>query len=64
MNSFFSKQYCMKGDENYETDLTDLKKLIEDTFNKYSRLDVIWNHAGIPGAGGFGNISEEEFTRY
>lgn len=43
------------------TDLPNLKKLIEDTFNKYGRLDIIWNHAGIPGAGGFGTISEEEF---
>ena len=43
------------------TDLTNLKKLIENTFNKYGSLDVIWNHAGIPGAGGFGAISEKEF---
>jgi NAD(P)-dependent dehydrogenase (short-subunit alcohol dehydrogenase family) len=43
------------------TDLPNLKKLIEDTFSKYSRLDIMWNHAGIPGAGGFGTISEKEF---
>lgn len=43
------------------TDLPNLKNLIEDTFNKYGRLDIIWNHAGIPGAGGFGAISEKEF---
>ena len=43
------------------TDLPRLKKLIEDTFKKYGRLDIIWNHAGIPGAGGFGAISEKEF---
>ena len=43
------------------TDLPNLKKLIEDTANKYGRLDIIWNHAGIPGAGGFGIISEKEF---
>lgn len=43
------------------TDLPNLKKLIEDTANKYGRLDIIWNHAGIPGAGGFGTISEKEF---
>jgi NAD(P)-dependent dehydrogenase (short-subunit alcohol dehydrogenase family) len=43
------------------TDLPKLKKLIEDTFDKYGRLDIIWNHAGIPGAGGFGAISEKEF---
>ena len=45
------------------TALPNLKKLIEDTFNKYGRLDIIWNHAGIPGAGGFGTISEEEFDK-
>ena len=45
------------------TDLPNLKKLIEDTANKYGRLDIIWNHAGIPGAGGFGTISEEEFDK-
>lgn len=43
------------------TNLPKLKKLIEDTFDKYGRLDIIWNHAGIPGAGGFGTISENEF---
>jgi 3-oxoacyl-[acyl-carrier protein] reductase len=43
------------------TDLSNLKKLIENTYTKYGRLDVIWNHAGIPGAGGFGDISEKEF---
>ena len=43
------------------TDLPNLKLLIEDTANRYGRLDIIWNHAGIPGAGGFGTISEEEF---
>ena len=43
------------------TDLPNLKKLIEDTFSRYGRLDIIWNHAGIPGAGGFGSISEKEF---
>lgn len=43
------------------TDLPNLKLLIEDTANRYGRLDIIWNHAGIPGAGGFGSISEEEF---
>jgi len=45
------------------TALPNLKKLIVDTFNKYGRLDIIWNHAGIPGAGGFGTISEEEFDK-
>lgn len=45
------------------TDLPNLKKLIEDTANKYGRLDIIWNHAGIPGAGGFGTISEEEYDK-
>jgi NAD(P)-dependent dehydrogenase (short-subunit alcohol dehydrogenase family) len=43
------------------TDLPNLKKIIKDTANKYGRLDIIWNHAGIPGAGGFGTISEKEF---
>jgi NAD(P)-dependent dehydrogenase (short-subunit alcohol dehydrogenase family) len=42
-------------------DLPNLKALIEETYRNYGRLDIIWNHAGIPGAGGFGEISEEEF---
>ena len=43
------------------TDIPGLKSAIAETADTYGKLDIMWNHAGIPGAGGFELVSEEEF---
>lgn len=42
---------------------TDAKKIIDQTINKFQRLDVLVNNAGILAAGGLLDIDMEQFDR-
>lgn len=43
------------------TDLFAIKTAIEQIKNQYGRIDVLWNHVGIPGPSGIETVEEEEF---
>ena len=43
--------------------VVDMRKLIDATFQAYGRLDILWNHAGIPGPGTLETTEEEAFDR-
>lgn len=41
----------------------DLKNMIDITVNTYNKLNILWNHAGIPGPGGLEETEEEGFDK-
>jgi NAD(P)-dependent dehydrogenase (short-subunit alcohol dehydrogenase family) len=41
----------------------DMRRLIDTTVNVYGRLNILWNHAGIPGPGLLETTEEAEFDR-
>ena len=41
----------------------DMRKLIDTTVQLYRRLDILWNHAGIPGPGILEETEEADFDR-
>jgi len=41
----------------------DMRRLMDEAVKKYGRLNILWNHAGIPGPGTLENTEEEEFDR-
>ncbi len=43
--------------------VADMRKLIDATMQKYGRLNILWNHAGIPGPGTLETTEEESFDR-
>ena len=43
--------------------VSDMKKLIETAVNTYGKLNILWNHAGIPGPGRLEDTEEKEFDR-
>ena len=50
----------------FEIDLSDiprLKDMVDFTVATYGKLDVLWNHGGIPGPTGIENISEEAYDK-
>jgi NAD(P)-dependent dehydrogenase (short-subunit alcohol dehydrogenase family) len=49
-----------------QTDISNVEqvhKLVESAANIYGKLDILWNHAGIPGPGSLDMTEEEEFDR-
>ncbi|MBM4763663.1 SDR family NAD(P)-dependent oxidoreductase [Bacillus sp. B15-48] len=53
------------GEANFfETDLTNLaaiKSTVDQIGSQYGRIDVLWNHVGIPGPSGIEEVEEEDF---
>lgn len=48
----------------YRVDLSDLNEIesvIKTIGDKFNRIDVLWNHAGIPGPKGVEDVEEDEF---
>ena len=43
--------------------VADMRKLIDTTMQTYGRLNILWNHAGIPGPGTLETTEEEAFDR-
>jgi NAD(P)-dependent dehydrogenase (short-subunit alcohol dehydrogenase family) len=43
--------------------VADMRKLIDTTIETYGRLNILWNHAGIPGPGTLETTEEEAFDR-
>jgi NAD(P)-dependent dehydrogenase (short-subunit alcohol dehydrogenase family) len=43
--------------------IKDVRKLVEFAADTYGRLDILWNHAGVPGPGSLEMTEEEEFDR-
>ncbi len=43
--------------------VADVKKMVETAVKTYGRLNILWNHAGIPGPGPLETTGEEEFDR-
>lgn len=43
--------------------VAEMRKLIDAAMNKYGRLNILWNHAGIPGPGTLESTEEEAFDR-
>lgn len=43
--------------------VADMRKLIDTTIKTYGRLNILWNHAGIPGPGTLETTEEEAFDR-
>ena len=41
----------------------DLRRLVEKTIDLYGKLNVLWNHAGIPGPGGLEDVEEADFDK-
>ena len=41
----------------------DLKRMVETTVKTYGKLDILWNHAGIPGPAGLEETEEEGFDK-
>jgi NAD(P)-dependent dehydrogenase (short-subunit alcohol dehydrogenase family) len=41
----------------------DMKKLVDAAMTSYGRIDILWNHAGIPGPGTIEQTEEEDFDR-
>lgn len=41
----------------------DMKRLINTTIDVYGRIDILWNHAGIPGPGILEETEEADFDR-
>jgi len=41
----------------------DMRKLIESAVDLYGKLNILWNHAGIPGPGSLETTKEAEFDR-
>jgi NAD(P)-dependent dehydrogenase (short-subunit alcohol dehydrogenase family) len=49
-----------------QTDVTrveQVKNMVETAAKVYGKLDILWNHAGIPGPGSLESTEEEEFDR-
>lgn len=43
--------------------VSDISKLIETAVNAFGKLNILWNHAGIPGPGLLEDTEEKEFDR-
>ena len=43
--------------------VADMKRLIDTAVEKYGTLNILWNHAGIPGPGTLEDTEEEAFDR-
>lgn len=43
--------------------IEDVRKLVETTVNLYGKLNILWNHAGIPGPANLEGTEEVEFDR-
>jgi NAD(P)-dependent dehydrogenase (short-subunit alcohol dehydrogenase family) len=43
--------------------VNDVRKMIDFAVDTYGKLDILWNHAGIPGPGSLEMTEEEEFDR-
>jgi len=43
--------------------VADMRKLIDTTMQTYGRLNILWNHAGIPGPGTLETTEEDAFDR-
>ena len=43
--------------------VADMRRLIDTTVEKYGTLNILWNHAGIPGPGTLEDTEEEAFDR-
>jgi len=41
----------------------DVRRLVESTVDVYGKLDILWNHAGIPGPATLESTEETEFDR-
>jgi NAD(P)-dependent dehydrogenase (short-subunit alcohol dehydrogenase family) len=41
----------------------DMRRLVEQAVQRYGRLDILWNHAGIPGPGTLETTEEADFDR-
>lgn len=41
----------------------DAQKMVDFAVDTYGKLDILWNHAGIPGPGSLETTEEEEFDR-
>lgn len=48
----------------YKTDVTDVKAIeqtVKAIAKECGRIDLLWNHAGIPGPGGVNDVNEKDF---
>jgi NAD(P)-dependent dehydrogenase (short-subunit alcohol dehydrogenase family) len=43
--------------------VAEVRKLIETTVHKYGQLNILWNHAGIPGPGKLEDTEEADFDK-
>ena len=43
--------------------VADMRTLVDTTMQSYGRLNILWNHAGIPGPGTLETTEEEAFDR-
>jgi NAD(P)-dependent dehydrogenase (short-subunit alcohol dehydrogenase family) len=43
--------------------VADMRRLVDTTLKTYGRLNILWNHAGIPGPGTLETTEEEAFDR-
>ncbi|MGA2466459.1 MAG: SDR family oxidoreductase [Thermodesulfobacteriota bacterium] len=43
--------------------VNDIRRLIDTTVDTYGKINVLWNHAGIPGPGKLEDTEEAEFVR-
>ena len=43
--------------------VADMRRLVDTTIQTYGRLNILWNHAGIPGPGTLETTEEEAFDR-
>jgi len=41
----------------------DMRKMIDITANKYGKISILWNHAGIPGPGKLEDTEEADFEK-
>jgi NAD(P)-dependent dehydrogenase (short-subunit alcohol dehydrogenase family) len=41
----------------------DMRRMVDAAVKTYDRLDILWNHAGIPGPGTIETTEEEDFDR-
>jgi len=41
----------------------DMRRLIDSTLNAHGKIDILWNHAGIPGPGLIEETEEQDFDR-
>lgn len=48
----------------YKTDVTDVKAIkntVQSIIKESGRVDLLWNHAGIPGPSGLNDVNEKDF---